>query len=139
MALRHLVKIILTITVLLVVAGTIIVEFGAQTIIQLYLGASFLPMAPILQIIMLAAIPFAVYVTMKSVIDAFYVTMVNAMNMFISFMFFLAGTIIIFALSHSTTYALFAFVLGIYVLAILTILRVRTIYYTPEATITTAS
>ena len=57
----------------LLIAGVIVLEFFARPIVADYLGPQFAAGADVLRVIMLGALPWGVYVILRSVIDARYV------------------------------------------------------------------
>ena len=112
----------------LTLAGTVVVviliEVFAEQLVSAYLGPSFAAGAGVLRLTLVAAVPWAVYITLRSVIDAKHVQAINARNMTITFGVFVVMTIFLQAFVDSTTAPLVAFVTSLYVLAILTLLEV---------------
>jgi O-antigen/teichoic acid export membrane protein len=115
----------------LTLAGTLIVvvllEVFAGPIVNIYLGPSFSSGVNILRLTLIGALPWAAYVTLRSVIDAHHVRPINARNLAISFLFALVLAFAFRRVADPTTGAVLAFVLGLWVLAGLTMLEVNRI------------
>jgi len=116
---------LLKITLLLTMSGVIFFEIFADRIITLYLGESFSDILSVARIIMVAAIAYTVYVTMRSIIDAYYVKAINTINILITFSFFiiLAGTAL--SLNAGYTYIVTSFVIAMFLLGGLTLRHIR--------------
>ena len=112
-------------------AGTlvlvVILEVFAGPIVRIYLGPAFSSGVDTLRLTLLGALPWAVYITLRSVIDARHVRPINARNMVISFACFVVLAVILRDVTDDTTAAVLAFVLALYVLAGLTMLEVNRI------------
>ena len=112
-------------------AGTlvlvVILEVFAGTIVRIYLGPAFSSGVDTLRLTLLGALPWAVYITLRSVIDARHVRPINAMNMVISFAGFLVLAVILRHVTDDTTAAVLAFVFALYLLAALTMVQVNRI------------
>ena len=115
----------------LTLAGTLIVvvllEVFAGPIVSIYLGPSFSTGVDVLRLTLLGALPWAAYVTLRSVIDAHHVRPINARNLAISFLFALVVAFALRRAADATTAAVLAFVLALWVLAGLTMLEVNRI------------
>ena len=109
----------------LLLIGVVLVELLAEPALVAYLGPDFAPGADVLRIVMLGAIPWGVYVLLKSILDARYVAAINARNLAIAFGVFAVAGLPTVVLSAGTTGVLFAFVLGLYALGILTVIEAR--------------
>ena len=66
-----------------------IAEVCAEPVIRLYLGANFLPAIVPVRIVLLAAVPLALYYALRSAIDAFHRKAINAINLGITFVVFI--------------------------------------------------
>jgi hypothetical protein len=112
-------------------AGTlllvVILEVFAAPIIRIYLGPNFSSGVDLLRLTLFGALPWGVFITLRSVIDARHVRPVNALNMGISFATFVVLAVLLRRVTDDTTSAVLAFVLALYVLAALTILEVNRI------------
>ena len=82
--LRHLVLRILGGGILLAAIGVIIGELLIPPFIKWYFGEAFLPAVPYFRAILLGAIPFAVYILMRSILDALDVRAVNSRNLVVT-------------------------------------------------------
>lgn len=112
-------------------AGTlvliVILEVFAGPIVRVYLGPSFSSGVDTLRLTLVGALPWGVFVTLRSVIDARHVQPINARNMVISFAGFLVLAVLLRHVTDDTTSAVLAFVLALYLLAALTIVEVNRI------------
>ncbi len=112
-------------------AGTLIVvvllEVFATPILNIYLGPSFTADVDVLRLTLLGALPWAAYVTLRSVIDAQHVRPINARNLAISFAFALLLVVALRRVADPTTGAVLAFVFALWLLAGLTMLEVNRI------------
>ena len=123
----------------LTLAGTLIVvvllEVFAASILNIYLGPSFSADVDVLRLTLLGALPWAAYVTLRSVIDAQHVRPINARNLAISFLFALGLAFGLRRVADPTTAAVLAFVFALWILAGLTLLevnRIAAIFRAPE-------
>jgi len=123
--------------VAITLAGTVVLvlllEVFAGTIVDAYLGPGFAGGVGVLRLTLLAALPWGAYITLRSVIDAKHVLPVNARNMIITFATFAILTVILRSFIDPTHAPLVAFVVSIYVLAILTLIEVYRITRTGAA------
>ncbi|TMD96684.1 MAG: lipopolysaccharide biosynthesis protein [Chloroflexi bacterium] len=112
-------------------AGTLVVvvatEVFAGQIVNAYLGPGFAAGADVLRLTMVGALPWGVYVTLRSVIDARHVRPVNARNIVISFLCFVLFALLLPRVTDQTTSAVLAFVIALWILAGLTIFEVSRI------------
>ena len=115
----------------LTLAGTLLVvvvlEVFAGPIVSIYLGPGFSSGVNVLRLTLIGALPWAAYVTLRSVIDAHHVRPINARNLAISFVFALVLAFALRRVADPTTAAVLAFVLALWVLAGLTMLEVNRI------------
>ncbi|HEY0829520.1 MAG TPA: lipopolysaccharide biosynthesis protein [Candidatus Dormibacteraeota bacterium] len=112
-------------------AATLVLVVGlevfAAPIVNIYLGPNFKGGVDVLRLTLIGALPWAAYITLRSVIDARHVTPINARNLVISFLFALLLTFGLQRVADSTTAAVLAFVLALWLLAGLTMLEVNRI------------
>jgi len=115
----------------LTLAGTLVVvvllEVFAGPIVSVYLGPSFSSGVTVLRLTLIGALPWAAYVTLRSVIDAHHVRPINARNLAISFVFALVLAFVLRRVADPTTGAVLAFVLALWLLAGLTVIEVNRI------------
>jgi O-antigen/teichoic acid export membrane protein len=123
---RHVVQ-IAQVTALALFSAIVIVELFAPQIVSLYLGPRFAGTADSLRVIIPAALPWGLYMSLASVIDAHHVNPVNARNMGIAFGVFLpvAGALTLF--NAPALWIAAAFVLSLYVLGALTLFEIHSI------------
>jgi O-antigen/teichoic acid export membrane protein/predicted O-methyltransferase YrrM len=104
----------------------LLLEIFARPIVTGYLGVAFAPSADVLRLVIVGALPWGIYVMVRSVIDARHTFPVNARNMVFAFATFLS-VIGITSLAGSRLAAggvVFAFVASLYVLGGLTAFEV---------------
>lgn len=82
--LRFLVLRILAGGVVLAAAGVVVGELVLPPLVRWYFGAAFVPAVPIFRACLLGAIPYAVYVLLRNILDALDVRAVNSRNLIIS-------------------------------------------------------
>jgi len=126
--LRVFVKRILFMSVLLAVFGVIILEIFGNRIIELYLGHNFVGMTFVLKILIIASIPYAIFVTMVNVIDSFYIKAMNTKNILISLSFFLLCGGVTTIIGGDYLYIVIEFVSAFAILGFLTLIDVKRIF-----------
>ena len=126
--LRVFVKKILLLTVSLALLGVIIFEICGGRIIELYLGQPFGGMTFMLKIIMVASIPYAIFVAMVNVIDSFYIKALNTKNILISLSFFLLCGGFTTLIGGGYLYLIIEFVCAFIILGLLTLIDVKRIF-----------
>ena len=82
--LRRIVLRILVGGILLAALGVIIGELLIPPFIRWYFGAEFLPAVPYFRAILLATIPYAIYMLLRSILDALDVKAINSRNLLIT-------------------------------------------------------
>jgi O-antigen/teichoic acid export membrane protein len=125
--LRGMVVRIAQLTAVAVTAAVVIVEVFAPQIITVYLGAAFAGTADSLRVIIPAALPWGIYMSLASVIDAHHVRPVNARNMAITFAVFIAGAGVMMLTNAPALAIAGMFVASLYVLGALTLFEIHTI------------
>ena len=115
---------IVRIAVPVLIVGIAVLELFAKPIVADYLGAEFASGADVLRLMIIGALPWGLYVSLKSVIDARYVRPINAINMAGAFVTFVAVTVVSRAFTTSYQPILVAFVVALYVLGALTLIEV---------------
>ena len=101
----------------------VLLEVFAGPIVTFYLGPNFSNGVDVLRLTLLGALPWATYVTLRSVIDARHVKAINARNLGISFVFALALAVGLQRVADPTMAAVLAFVFALWLLAGLTMLE----------------
>ena len=125
--LRHYTSRLLKTTLLLTLVGVIFFEIFADKIINLYLGKSFSDMVLVARIIMIGAIAYTIYVSMRSIIDAYSVTAINTKNILISLSVFLVLSGVAILSVGEYIYIPGCFTFAIFVLGALTLFETRKI------------
>ena len=69
---------------MLAAIGVIIGELLIPPFIRWYFGEAFLPAVPYFRAILLGAIPYAIYILMRSILDALDVRAVNSRNLVVT-------------------------------------------------------
>jgi O-antigen/teichoic acid export membrane protein/predicted O-methyltransferase YrrM len=115
---------ILRVAVPVLVVGIVVLEVFAQTLVADYLGRDFTAGVPVLRLLMIGALPWGLYVILKSVIDARHMRPINARNMAIAFATFVGAAFASQFVTSSPDGIVVAFVISLYVLGALTILDV---------------
>ncbi len=82
--LRHLVIRILTGGALAATVGVLVGELLIPPFIRWYFGPAFVPAIPLFRACLLGAIPYAIHVLMRSILDALEVRPINARNLIVS-------------------------------------------------------
>ena len=82
--LRRLVLKILVGGILLATAGVVVGELVIPPFIRWYFGEAFVPAIPVFRACLIGAIPYAVYILMRSILDALDVKALNSRNLIIS-------------------------------------------------------
>jgi len=107
-----------------IVFGVVVFEVFATPIVTVYLGPAFSGTVATLRILMLGALPWALYISLRSIIDARHTRAVNAVNVAISFAVFLVAMLVLRTWLDPATVVVPTFVLSLYVLGALTIIEV---------------
>ena len=115
--LRHLVLRILGGGILLATAGVIIGELLIPPFVRWYFGDAFVPAIPLFRACLLGAIPYAVYILMRSIIDALDVKAVNSRNLIMT----LAVVVILCLLNRNILWMSFSLVGSLVLLGLLTL------------------
>ncbi len=118
---------LLKVTLLLTVIGIFFFETFAEGIIKVYLGKNFPNLVSVTRIIMISGLPYAIYVSMRSIIDAYYIKALNTKNIIISLFLFLMSSGIVVSFTNNYVYLIFSFVVAIFILGILTLIDVNKI------------
>ncbi len=121
---RSQVREILRITLPVLVLAIVAVEIFARPILRAYLGPQFSNGYNTLRLVMVGALPWGLYVILKSVIDARYVRPVNARNMLVASVTFVIVTVVVRLAAGPPAGIVLAFVLSLYVLGALTVIEV---------------
>jgi O-antigen/teichoic acid export membrane protein/predicted O-methyltransferase YrrM len=115
---------ILRVAVPVLVLGIVVLEIFAQTLVADYLGRQFTGGVEVLRLIMIGALPWGLYVILKSVIDARYMRPINARNLAIAFATFVVAAVASRFVTTSPDGIVVAFVISLYMLGALTLFEV---------------
>jgi len=113
----------------------VVLEVFAAPIVEIYLGPNFKSSVDILRLTLIGALPWAAYITLRSVIDARHVKPINARNLVISFLLAVVLAFVLRRVADPTTSAVLAFVLALWLLAGLTMIeanRIANIFAKPQ-------
>jgi O-antigen/teichoic acid export membrane protein len=112
------------VVVALIVVSIAIFEVFATPIVSAYLGPAFAGSVTTLRILMLGALPWGIYISLRSVIDARHKRAVNAINVAVAFAVFTVLMLVLQTLSDPATVVVPVFVVSLYVLGALTTIEV---------------
>ena len=119
--LRSHISAILQLSLVVSVVLTIAVEISAGTAIRLYLGSDFSGIAMIVRVIMLGAVPYAVFTVLRSAVDARHFKAINARNCIIALTVFSCCSGLLFLLrDKSVLLMILPLPLSLFVLGTLT-------------------
>lgn len=115
--LRSLVLRILSGGILLATLGVVIGELLIPPFIRWYFGEAFLPAIPYFRTALIGAIPYAVYILMRSILDALDVKALNSRNLIVS----LSVVVILCLVNRSLMWMSVSIVIALTLLATLTL------------------
>lgn len=122
---RHYLQKILIFSFVLSIAGVILFEIFAEKIIVMYLGDAFLESLPVVRMIALGVVPYAVYVSTRSFIDSYHVKAFNTKNVLLSLLFFITCGVVTFSLTREYKHLIIGFVVALFLLGFLTLIDLR--------------
>jgi O-antigen/teichoic acid export membrane protein len=102
------------------VAGVLLGEALIPPFIKWYFGAAFTPAIPVFRICLLGAIPYVVYVLMRSILDALDVRPINARNLIVS----LAVLILLCVVRSTIVWMAWSLIASLVLLGVLTLREV---------------
>jgi len=111
----------------LILVAIVLFEVFATPIVTIYLGPAFAGSVTTLRILMLGALPWGLYISLRSVIDARHKWPVNALNVGIAFAVFAVLMLTLRVWFDDAAIVVPTFVLSLYVLGGLTLIEVRRI------------
>jgi O-antigen/teichoic acid export membrane protein len=129
--LRAQVFIVSRVVVGLIVLAIVIFELFATQIVDIYLGPAFAGSVSTLRVLMLGALPWGIYMSLRTIIDARHKRAVNAINVAVSFAFFVAVMLILRTWMDSATAVVPVFVISLYLLGVLTVTEIWRITHRP--------
>jgi O-antigen/teichoic acid export membrane protein len=131
--LRSQVFIVTRVVIGLIVIGIVIFEIFAPQIVNLYLGPAFASSVSTLRLLILGALPWGIYMSLRTVIDARHKRAVNAINVAVAFAFFVALMLILSIWMDPAYVVVPVFVISLYLLGLLTVVEVWRITHRPLA------
>jgi O-antigen/teichoic acid export membrane protein len=133
--LRAQVFIVSRVVVGLIVIAIVVFELFATQIVDLYLGPAFAGSVATLRVLMLGALPWGVYMSLRTIIDARHKRAVNAINVGVSFAFFVALMLILQTWMDPANVVVPVFVISLYLLGVLTVVEIWRITHRPLAAV----
>ena len=103
------------------VLAAVVIELGAGLAIRAYLGTGFDAMVPLVRLVLIGIVPFALYMTLRSVLDALHERALNTRNLALTATVFGAGLLVSMLANGGTFGILVAVTLAFYVLGALTV------------------
>jgi O-antigen/teichoic acid export membrane protein len=97
------------------------IAIGAERLLRLYLGPDFTEGAGILRLLLIAAVPYSLYMVLRNVIDAFHELGVTTMILAAGFGIFCFGSSGIFSLQDKLHVVLLSFLCGMMTICLLSI------------------
>lgn len=122
------VKRILVASTSLAIIGVIVFIWFLDMVIEFYLGKSFLKISSIITLIAIGVVPYAIFISMRSILDSYYVKAVNTKNVLVSLAFLLVCYGVTLLLSVDYEYLVIEFVSSLFLLGILTLIDIRKIF-----------
>jgi O-antigen/teichoic acid export membrane protein len=104
----------------LTTAGIAFVLLFAEPVLDLYLGSSSPELLLCLRIIILSAIGYTIYISLRSILDAYYIRAVNTLNIFIAFVLFVICAVVVVTMSLNYIWLLICFNVCMLILGLLT-------------------
>ena len=104
---------------------------GAPQIVDIYLGPAFAGSVSTLRVLMLGALPWGIYMSLRTVIDARHKRPINAINVGISFAFFVALMLTLRIWMDPAAVVVPVFVISLYVLGALTVIELWRVTHGP--------
>lgn len=101
--------------------GLLVIEFFTHEIILFYLENNAESLISAVKITMLASLGYAIYISLRSILDAYYVKAVNTKNIIMSFLFFVFTSLILYFFEFKDyKVLLYSFVIAMTLLGFLT-------------------
>lgn len=121
---QHL-KVLLSVVTVCTLGGILAGEVLLPVVVRVFLGEGILDAVPPARIILIAALPYAIFLASRSVIDAYHVGAVNSRNVLAGFLTYCVLQVALVVFLPSKEFSLLAFLCGMTVLGILTLNDVR--------------
>jgi O-antigen/teichoic acid export membrane protein len=123
---------ILILTLIISGIGLIVVEIFAGPLVSLYMNGDYPDMVEVVRIMMPGAVGYAVYISLRSILDAYHVKAVNTRNIFLCFILFTALSFAVFFTGFHYYYILYSFMISISLLGVLTYTETNKIFNKPH-------
>lgn len=121
-------KEILILTLVVSGFGLLAVELFASPFITIYMNGEYPDLVTMVRIVMPACVGYAVYISLRSILDAYHVKAVNTRNIFLCFLLFTGLVYLNQLLGFSYYYILIVFGVSLTLLGILTYLETGKIF-----------
>jgi len=121
-------KEILILTLVVSGLGLLIAEVFASPLISLYMNGDYPDLVTVVRIVMPACVGYAVYISLRSILDAYHVKAVNTRNIFLCFVLFTGLAYLTEICGLSYYYILAAFGFSLSLLGVLTYLETGKIF-----------
>ncbi len=116
---------IMRLTLLASAGMTLLFELLADPLLHLYLGETYADYVTMSRIVFLGALPFGLFVGLRSVLDAFYHTPRNGLNLTYAFLILMAGSLVHFAVPTPVSFVAWVLVAALSYLGLATWRDVR--------------
>ncbi|MCW3072807.1 MAG: hypothetical protein JWO44_2697 [Bacteroidetes bacterium] len=126
-------KEILMLTLVVSGLGLLIVEMFASPLISFYMKGDYPGLVTVVRIVMPACVGYAVYISLRSILDAYHVKAVNTRNIFLCFVLFTGLAYLTEMLGFSYYYILVAFGFSLSLLGVLTYMETGKIFKTNQS------
>ena len=126
--LREETKVIASGTAFISLCFTMLFEVLAFSVIRSYLGAEFTAAVSVFRVVVLGAVPLAIYYVLRSIVDAVYDRAVNTINLFLALIIFLPMSLLASRSVPGFPIVLWSFFISIAILALLSAREVRIIF-----------
>jgi O-antigen/teichoic acid export membrane protein len=124
---------ILVLTLVVSGLGLLIAEVFATPLISIYMNGDYPDLVAVVRIVMPACVGYAVYISLRSILDAYHVKAVNTRNIFLCFVLFAGLAYLNQIMAYNTYYILIAFVFSLSLLGVLTYIETGKIFKTNKA------
>jgi O-antigen/teichoic acid export membrane protein len=121
-------KEILVLTLVVSGLGLVFVEIFASPLITIYMNGNYPGLVEVVRIVMPACVGYAVYISLRSILDAYHVKAVNTRNIFFCFILFTVLVFINQLIGYGYYYILIAFGASLSLLGVLTYIETSKIF-----------
>jgi O-antigen/teichoic acid export membrane protein len=121
-------KEILILTLVVSGIGLLVAEVFTAPLITLYMGGAYPDLVEVVRIVMPACVGYAVYISLRSILDAYHVKAVNTRNIFVCFILFIGLAYLTNFFGFSYYYILAVFGISLSILGLLTFIETGKIF-----------